>query len=324
MDVPSPPGSGPNVTGYLSPQYADSLSEFGVPRRLPQSGGWVLERPIPESQYRDAVGCYPLFCCTGWGGLQSDVASLSDDLVSLCLVADPFGEYHVEDLRRIFDLVLPFKQHLVADLSRAAPSFVSAHHRREVSQALRQVEVERCERPLSFLDEWVALYTFLRARHSITGISAFSAHAFEKQLAAPGLVMFRAWSQSRTVGIHLWYVQRDVAYFHLAAANAEGYRLGASYALLWQALASLPDEVRWLDLGSAPDRSSRATAALQQWKAGWSTGTRAAFLCGKVLQPATYRRLVEASRIAPTGYFPAYRAPSAAAAAGPILEPNHG
>ena len=297
----------PLVAGYGSAEYSASLSDFGTPRHLPLSGGWVLDRPIAGSACTDAMGCYPLFTCQDWGKLQPDVARLSDELVSLALVADPFGDYRVQDLEATFDRVLPFKQHLVADLATPRSSFVSRHHQRETVRAVKRVDVERCARPLSLLDEWIALYACLCARHKITGIGAFSARAFEKQLSVPGLVMFRARSRNATVGIHLWYLQRDVAYFHLAAANAEGYKLMASYALLWEALGSLSRDVRWLDLGAAPDRSERA-GGLEQFKQGWSTGTRPALLCGKVLQPDQYRRLTNAAGIAQTSYFPAYRA----------------
>lgn len=33
---------------YSHPGYAESLSEFGVPRSLPRCGGWLLERAFPD------------------------------------------------------------------------------------------------------------------------------------------------------------------------------------------------------------------------------------------------------------------------------------
>jgi hypothetical protein len=41
---------------------ATSLSEFGTPVELPQCGGRLFERAIPNSDLKDAIGCYPLFC----------------------------------------------------------------------------------------------------------------------------------------------------------------------------------------------------------------------------------------------------------------------
>jgi hypothetical protein len=46
---------------------------------------------------------------------------------------------------------------------------------------------------------------------------------------------------------------------------------------------------------------------LRQFKAGWATGTRQTFLCGRILQPDAYDSL-SAERVAgKTTYFPAYR-----------------
>src|SRR3990172_4731763 len=76
------------VTGYLHPGHAASLAEFGTPRPLPHSGGWLLERTIPGSESRDAMGCYPLFACRDWSRLPMDLEDLARDLVSVSLVTD--------------------------------------------------------------------------------------------------------------------------------------------------------------------------------------------------------------------------------------------
>ena len=81
------------MTGYLHADYARSLAEFGTPRELPRSGGWILERKIPGFNAYDAMGCYPLFCCKDWSRLQGDIAELQSELVSLSLVPDPFGDF---------------------------------------------------------------------------------------------------------------------------------------------------------------------------------------------------------------------------------------
>ena len=66
----SPDGS--PVTGYMHPGHAASLAEFGTPRELPRSGGWLLERAIPGAAARDAMGAYPLFACRDWTSLRAD------------------------------------------------------------------------------------------------------------------------------------------------------------------------------------------------------------------------------------------------------------
>ena len=77
--------------GYLSPEYVASQAECGQPLALPRSGGWLLERRIPGSEATDAMGPYPIFCCSDWSVLGDDLAGLGDRLVSLVLVTDPFG-----------------------------------------------------------------------------------------------------------------------------------------------------------------------------------------------------------------------------------------
>ena len=96
--MPRPIGSA-TASGYGHPSYAASFAEFGTPRRLTRSGGWLLERSIPHAEARDAMGCYPLFVCQDWRGLEADLDEI-DDLVSVSLVTDPFGD-HDEALLRI-------------------------------------------------------------------------------------------------------------------------------------------------------------------------------------------------------------------------------
>ena len=132
------------MTGYLHPKYAESLDRFGAPRELPGSRGTILERPIPGFNYFDAMGCYPIFVCQNWDLLKSDLENIEGGLVCLSLVTDPFGEYDVNSLRRSFpDMMIPFKEHFVVDLSHTLDTFVHSHHRRNARQALKVVRVEQ-------------------------------------------------------------------------------------------------------------------------------------------------------------------------------------
>ena len=141
------------VTGYMHPQYAHSLAEFGLPRELPRSRGWILQRQIPDFSYYDGMGCYPLFACQDWAQLSNDLDQLGRDLIALSIVTDPFGEYDGAYLRRCFqDVVLRFKEHFVVDLSREMKAYVSDHHRRNARRGLKNVSVELCERPESLLE----------------------------------------------------------------------------------------------------------------------------------------------------------------------------
>jgi hypothetical protein len=295
------------VMGYLHPQYLESLSEWGTPRELTGCGGWILERPIPTSADRDAMGCYPLFLCRDWPMLASDLQNLGDALVSLALVTDPFGEYQRTDLERTFDVVIPFKEHYVVDLHRPINEIVSRHHRYYVRKVAQNVQVDICEEPIRYIDEWVDLYAALAQRHNVTGIRAFSKAAFLKQLSIPGLVMFRAIHHNTMVGAALCFLQDDTAYGHLMGISETGHELGVSYALYWSHLSYLSGKVDWLDWGGTSGLQNSGTDGLSQFKRGWSTGTRTAYFCGKILNQKRYTALMEARELPPTDYFPAYR-----------------
>jgi Acetyltransferase (GNAT) domain len=298
------------MNGYAHASYAASLSEIGTPRVLPRSGGWVLERPIALTPYCDAMGCYPLFACQDWTQLHLDLDELRIDLVTLALVADPFGEHDPAYLRACFpDLVVPFKEHMVIDLSRTPGSFVDAHHRRNARKALERVNVELCADATVFADEWSNLYANLVERHGIRGIAAFSASSFRKQLTVPGLAMFRAVYGDETVGITLWYTDRGVAYYHLGAYTDAGYHTGASFALFWRVIEHFSAEgLHWINLGAGPGSSAEHQEdGLTRFKRGWATGTRTAFCCGRIFDHKRYAESVRAVGIAESEYFPAYR-----------------
>ena len=296
------------ATGYLHPRYAKSFAEWGTPRHLARSDGWLLERTIPGSPWRDAMGCYPLFACRDWSQLAADLDELSAEVVSVALVADPFGGWDLPTLRGSFDLVTPFKDHYVTELSRYDEAALPPRHRRNLATARRHLDVDVCERPSEHLEEWVELFDALAARHRITGLRAMSATAFAGQLETPGLVMMRATAQGRLAGIHLWCVQGDVAYGHLGATNELGYELMASYLLYARAIMHFKAGLAWVHLGGGAGTGEVGNRGLQRFKAGWATGTKPAYLCGRVLQPHQYESLAEARCLAGSTYFPAYRA----------------
>ena len=294
------------LTGYLHPDYALSFSDVAVPFLLPHSGGWLLKRFINGTALVDGMGCYPLFCCSDWHALPQDIKSLQGELVSIVLVADPFGEYTPEQLASCFDVVTPFKDHFVIETGRPLEAFITKSHRGHAQRALREVSVERCENPLEFMDDWQRLFAILAERHSIQGLRYFSRATLERQLSIPGSVVFRAVADRQTIGIDWWYVQGDCAQGHLAAYSPRGYELRASYATKWRVIEYFSDKVKWINLGAAATGSS--SNGLSDFKRGWSTGTKRAWLCGSVLNPSQYAELVRARGDNDDRYFPAYRA----------------
>ena len=253
------------------------------------------------------MGCYPLFACQDWSQLARDMQDLEDDLVSLALVTDPFGEYDEPYLRHNFDIVFPFKEHYVADLQHPIDEIVSRHHRYYARKALESIHIETCEEATQYVDEWTALYAVLTDRHNVRGVRAFSRTAFLKQMSIPGLMMFRAIHQGTAMGAALCIVQGDVAYGHLMGISEVGHKLGVSYALYWSNLQYFSGKVRWLDWGGNAGSENDGQDGLSNFKRGFSTGTRSAYFCGRILNPKAYSEIMTAKGIASTGYFPGYR-----------------
>jgi hypothetical protein len=299
------------VTGYLHSDYAKSLAKFGIPHQLPRSGGWILVRKVQGFSYQDAMGIYPLFVCSDWSQLNLDLQEIGDELglVSLAVVADPFGHFGSGCLQACFkDVAAPFKEHYVIDLESLAVNFVCKHHRRYARKALQHLYVERCDKPEQHINVWGELYANLINIHNISGISAFSRTAFAKQLSVPGIVMFRAVSEERTVGMLLWYVQEEVGYYHLGAYSPVGYDLRASFALFWFAIEHFAaNGLKWLNLGGGAGAMGDGTDGLSRFKSGWSTGVRTAYFCGRVFDHTRYSEIVRVKGISATDYFPAYR-----------------
>ena len=299
------------MTGYLHPLYAKSLSEFGAPIELRQCHGWLLERPVPNSDLKDAMGCYPLFCCMDWTRLGDDINTLKRRYVTVSLVADPFAPVTIVDLLRCFQLVRPFKKHFVIDVGDSTHPHIDRHHRYYARRALKQMQVNLLDHPKTHLDDWVRLYRHLIERHHLRGIKAFSRTAFAIQFEVPGLRVFRARRNGRTIGMHLWYLQSGVAYSHLSAFDREGYSLRAAYALHWCAIQEFKQnyarEVRWIDLGAGAGAEESASDGLSVFKRGWTTTEKVKYFCGSIFHPQAYESLSTA-KLSGSNYFPLYRA----------------
>ncbi len=300
------------VAGYAHPAYAHAVAGDGLPLPLSESGGWLIERAIPGMHLHDATGCYPIFACPRWAGLEADLSALPTRLIAVTLVTDPFGDHTPALLARSFpDRCVPYKEHHVTDLSQTDDAIISAHHRRNVRRATAAVAIEPCSAPDAFLDEWVSLYGNLARRHGIVGPASFSHASFAAQLTVPGLHALRATRNGETVGMTLWYEQGDVAYYHLGAYSDVGYEHRAAFALFAAALDHFRGVVGWLSLGAGAGVTNDGDDGLTRFKRGWATGTRSAYLCGRVLDRERYAALAGS----PSTYFPAYRAPVAAIAA---------
>lgn len=294
--------------GYVHPDYARSFADYGSPRELARCGAWVLERPIPGSPYRDAMGCYPLFDCRDWSGLKADLDELAAEAVSICLVTDPFGRYTVEELQACFpDKVVAFKEHYILDLTCDLRKVIRKKTRQSIKAALRHFGVELCVNPLDHLDEWVRIHGYLIKRHDLKGIHRFSRTSFATQMTVPGFLLFRAVHAGHGEAMLSWYIQGDVAYAHLMGISPLGYELGATYAMFWTSIQHLMGKVRWLDFAGVAGTQHDSDGGIALFKRKWASTTRTAYLCGRILNRTRYNEIVQAKCIPETNYFPAYR-----------------
>ena len=299
-------------TGYLHPMYAASFGEFGRPRHLRNSGGWVIERSVPGSDRRDAMGTYPLFLCHDWSRIAEDLAELRGEIVSVALVTDPLSEVDLTSLKEAFDIAVAYKEHYVVDLQRRPEEALSGKRRYDVRRALRHVQVVINENPLEHLEEWVELYEGLCRRRAIKGIRAYSREAFRLQFTVPGFHLLRVLRNGRAVGAKTFYLdqERDVAYGHVAAYSEEGYSYGASYAAMRCAIEYLASRARWFHIGaSAGLTQSNNAGGLERYKRIWTKETRTAYFCGHILDSDAYGDLCRGRGAAAESgyYFPAYR-----------------
>jgi hypothetical protein len=288
--------------GYKSDEYAVAMSHLGEINFL-SAGGFVIARRIPGTDLHDAMGPYPLLCCDDWYKMPMDSMALSrEGLVSLTFVADPFGNYDLGSLHPFFDTVRAFKTHYVVNLNGTD---VSPHHERCAEEATEGVDVVIDDDPHELASRWVQLYGHLVDKHSITGLTAFPEGSLRMMLEVPGVTTFSAVANGEVVSMLIWYRQGSVAYYHLGASSERGYELKASFALFAKAIehyAALG--LHWLDLGGGAGLNDDPTDGLARFKRGWATGTRAAWLFGKVLNREAYDELSEGRD---ARYFPAYR-----------------
>lgn len=297
-----------DFAGYTHFQYAESLSEFGRPQELPKCSGWILERQIPGTAYKDAMGCYPLFTCRDWSYLNEDLETAGGELISLAIVTDPFAELSAEELAGCFDIVKPFKTHYVANLDQPLEKIVRKTSRADARKSLAVIDVEICMEPSKYLGEWVALYDNLISRHNIKGVNAFSPKSFESQLKVPGMIMAVGKQAGELVGAVLFLIQGRVCYGHLAAFTPAGYKAKAFSGILWRAMDYLQKQgVRLLDHGGHAGTKEDPNDGLVIFKKGWSNETRPVFFCGRIFDKDKYDTICEQKNIEQTEYFPAYR-----------------
>lgn len=173
-------GAHGSSAGYAHARYAQAFFEVGPPRQLAGCKGWVIERTIPNCHARDAMGCYPLFCCRHWTKLAEDLTALRGQYVSIVLVTDPFGPLGQSQLREIFDHVLAFKEHFVARLADPLESIVSRKRYQAARKALERLTIEVIDPPSRALGDWMPLYSESVRRHKVQRLKVLSQGRWRK------------------------------------------------------------------------------------------------------------------------------------------------
>jgi hypothetical protein len=261
----------------------------------------VLSRPIPGSNLRDAIGCYPLAAFAPDADVSSGLKQLRNmGFVSIAAVPDPLSSPSLNDLIEHFTMCRPYKTHYC--INPSLPTRLPNRHKRSLRKSNRfcHVTVDRLEERL---DNWCELYCSLIARHHIRGISTFSNRFFHRIASLADLTVFSAWHLGEIISMAIWARGCDVAYYFLNASSALGYNLCASYALMEAAVHYFKD-LQWLHLGGEAGRNPKPDG-LGSFKRGFANAEFTALLCGAVLDQPTYRAL---SRERPdSAWFPAYR-----------------
>jgi len=292
---------------YASAAYAGALAdaEGGGVLEIPEWGAHAILRPI-RGGLIDAAGTYPRTPLTPASRLAHGVSRLRQSgAVSVVLVPDPMCAPPPAELAAAFEHCRPFKTHFVAD-RRAAGDWPSKPHRYKIRKARRACQVERL-RLADALDDWTGLYGGLTRRHGIGGAADFTAAYFRALADDPAYQTFAARIDGRIVAMAIWFAHQDFASYHLGASDAAGYAVGASYAIFDAAFEHYADAARF-DLGGAAGLEPRPDDGLVRFKRGFSNAAATAYICGQVLDAAAYARL--SAPHGPTGFFPAYRAPT--------------
>lgn len=300
------------ATGYASEAFGEACRDHGRPLRLRSCGASVLLRKIGATPFVDAMGCYPLFSCQHWDRLADDLKDLGRDCVSLVLVSDPFAPLDQPGLEAIFDRVVFFKDHYVADLALETRDFVSGKRLRSARGILRRMRIEVVAQPAGLVDDWLHLQHALQQRHGSGAMRLLTREAAARLFATPGVIVLRATLDDVLMGMHVDILAGDVVYAHLAAYSREGYAGNASLAINVFEIEYFRDKARWIDWGGNAGRANDVNDGLARFKSRFSTGSRPAYLCGKIFQHARYDELVCARPGSNGAYFPAYRAGDAA------------
>ena len=286
---------------YGMERYAESLSHVGEPFAVRDWDSHLLIRGV-EGGRRDATGPYPLTVIAPDADIKAGLARLkAEGMVSIVLVLDDIQRPPLDALKA-FDFVRPFKTHHLHDRTLVTFAY-GRHHRYNVKRAhgqVRAVEISLADH----LDDWQRLYQELVGRHRLSGVHAFPTVHFKILSQLPGVRTFGAFADGVLVSAHLFVTHGDYAISHLVASTAQGYELGAAYAVNDAALEGL-GTCQVINFGGGAGSGDDPSGGLARFKAGFSNRIAQSYLCGKVLDHVAYDKL--SAGLDKSDFFPAYR-----------------
>ena len=284
---------------YTSKEYAESFSFQGYKSvELNDNGIWLLERPIPGTNYFDLMGCYPLTTFD-----RDDNFSYSGEAISMTMVSDIFSQPEISELSNQFDYVQFFKPHYYIDFSKEIT--FSDHHKYEIKRALKKGCIVKRVALSEVIEEWNSFYSNLISRHNITGIQTFHPKAFDAIKNSDKLVTFAVYHEDKPINLHICIIHNQYAYSHLNAASELSYKLGASY-LVYDAFINYFKDNGYaaIDVGGGAGVNETSNG-MTKFKQGFSNAEKDCYICGKVLNENVYNQL---SKDKVGAFFPLYRA----------------
>lgn len=302
-------------TGYYSAEYASSFAALGEILTLPVSGLRLIKRQISEDHF-DLAGLYPYSMCRSFAqiGSEQDQAFLRESgAVAISFVAGPFCSTHELDAMSSWTVVRPFKTHLAIELDGDWRRQIAKKTRYYVRKGrdIHETLIANADRALA--QSFYEMYQSTVRRHRITGVQRFSTDAILAQMQSPGTFVVRSVAGNKTSGLLICIRNHDHANYHLIAIDDVYYHRSTN-AVLLMAAAEYCEELgeRYLNIGGGAGMSSDATDGLYQFKRRWTPHQRRTYICGQILDYATYEHLCSKSKCSHGEFFPGYRAPGSA------------
>ncbi len=288
---------------YGTRAYADAFGLGSIDVEEWQTA--LLVRPIPDSKWFDALGCYPLAVFGQNADLRGGLERLRrTKLVSVALVPDPLTAPPYEALADAFTICRAFKTHYLIDRN-AGPVRFARTHRRMIRKALKNCTFGPVDL-LETLDVWQTLYGHTVSRHRVTGIQNFAPSYFRDLAKMPGVIAFAAQRHGQIIAMILWVRSGDIVYAHLEGSSSEGYKTQAIYGIFAAANEYFAG-CRIIHFGGTAGLDAADEGGLAYFKMGFANRQVTAYFCGSCLDADRYAVLTR--NRAQTSFFPSYRHP---------------